>query len=158
MRSWSLRSSRSAVSCRSPHPPTTSASRSGRIRHHYRRGAGRFALKPEIARVFAENFAVYGVRKVWRQMMREGFQRCDFIVSGPVNNAKFGAIMDVAHASKAIGTHFFLCPDEAQSLYNGLPASTKATIAFKDFLSFFSNASTGRPTGFRRPQRRSAHR
>ncbi|MEG3162968.1 IS3 family transposase, partial [Sphingomonas sp. LB2R24] len=31
------------------------------------------ALKPEIARVFAENFAVYGVRKVWRQMIREGF-------------------------------------------------------------------------------------
>ena len=31
------------------------------------------ALKPEIARVFAENFGVYGVRKVWRQMMREGF-------------------------------------------------------------------------------------
>jgi transposase InsO family protein len=30
-------------------------------------------LKPEIARAFAENFAVYGVRKVWRQMMREGF-------------------------------------------------------------------------------------
>jgi len=30
-------------------------------------------LKPEIARVFAENFAVYGVRKVWRQMQREGF-------------------------------------------------------------------------------------
>ena len=36
------------------------------------------ALKPEIARVFAENFAVYGVRKIWRQLMREGFQvaRC----------------------------------------------------------------------------------
>lgn len=31
------------------------------------------ALKPEIARVFVENFAVYGVRKVWRQMQREGF-------------------------------------------------------------------------------------
>jgi putative transposase len=30
-------------------------------------------LKPEVARVFAENFAVYGVRKVWRQMVREGF-------------------------------------------------------------------------------------
>ena len=28
-------------------------------------------LKPQIARVFAENFAVYGVRKVWRQMRRE---------------------------------------------------------------------------------------
>jgi putative transposase len=36
------------------------------------------ALKPEVARVFAENFAVYGVRKVWRQMTREGFSvaRC----------------------------------------------------------------------------------
>ena len=36
------------------------------------------ALKPEIARVFAENFEVYGVRKVWRQMQREGFDiaRC----------------------------------------------------------------------------------
>ena len=28
-------------------------------------------LKPQIARVFAENFAVSGVRKVWRQMRRE---------------------------------------------------------------------------------------
>ncbi|MBX9825856.1 MAG: hypothetical protein K2Y27_12775 [Xanthobacteraceae bacterium] len=30
------------------------------------------ALKPQIARVFAENFEVYGVRKVWRQMVCEG--------------------------------------------------------------------------------------
>ena len=28
--------------------------------------------KPKIAGVFAENFAVYSVRKVWRQMRREG--------------------------------------------------------------------------------------
>jgi transposase-like protein len=31
------------------------------------------ALKREVMRVFAENFGVYGVRKVWRQMNREGF-------------------------------------------------------------------------------------
>ncbi|WP_426283611.1 IS3 family transposase [Sphingomonas sp. NFX23] len=31
-------------------------------------------LKPEIARVFAESFAVYGLRKIWRQMMREGLR------------------------------------------------------------------------------------
>jgi transposase InsO family protein len=30
-------------------------------------------LQPEIARVFAENFEVYGARKVWRQLEREGF-------------------------------------------------------------------------------------
>lgn len=36
------------------------------------------ALRPEVMRVFAENFSVYGVRKVWRQMQREGFDvaRC----------------------------------------------------------------------------------
>ena len=36
------------------------------------------ALKPEILRVHAENFGVYGVRKVWRQMRREVFEiaRC----------------------------------------------------------------------------------
>lgn len=36
------------------------------------------ALKVEVARVFSENFKVYGVRKVWRQMQREGFNiaRC----------------------------------------------------------------------------------
>jgi putative transposase len=30
------------------------------------------ALKPQITRVFVENFEVYGVRKVWRQLAREG--------------------------------------------------------------------------------------
>ena len=37
------------------------------------RGRRDLELKPQIARVFAENFAVYGVRKVWRQMLREDF-------------------------------------------------------------------------------------
>lgn len=30
------------------------------------------ALRPEIRRVHEENFGVYGVRKVWRQLHREG--------------------------------------------------------------------------------------
>jgi putative transposase len=30
-------------------------------------------LTIEVQRVFAENFGVYGVRKVWRQLQREGF-------------------------------------------------------------------------------------
>jgi putative transposase len=36
------------------------------------------ALKVEVRRVFEENFGVYGVRKVWRQLKREGFDaaRC----------------------------------------------------------------------------------
>ena len=31
------------------------------------------ALKTEVQRVFAENFGVYGARKIWRQLQREGF-------------------------------------------------------------------------------------
>ena len=36
------------------------------------------SLTPEIARVFDENFQVYGVRKVWRQLQRQGHEaaRC----------------------------------------------------------------------------------
>ena len=35
-------------------------------------------LKPQIERVFGENFGVYGAREAWRQMLREGFDvaRC----------------------------------------------------------------------------------
>lgn len=35
-------------------------------------------LRPEIRRVFDNNFSVYGARKVWRQLLREGFSvaRC----------------------------------------------------------------------------------
>ena len=35
-------------------------------------------LRPEIRRVWKENYEVYGVRKVWRQLNREGFRvaRC----------------------------------------------------------------------------------
>lgn len=36
------------------------------------------ALRPEILRVFDENYRFYGVRKIWRQLRREGFDvsRC----------------------------------------------------------------------------------
>lgn len=36
------------------------------------------ALKPEIQRIYDDNFGVYGARKVWRQLKREGFNapRC----------------------------------------------------------------------------------
>jgi len=56
-----------AHACRRAHPETAP-----------RRVKRDAALRPEIKRVFDENFQVYGVRKVWRQLQREGFEvaRC----------------------------------------------------------------------------------
>ena len=42
------------------------------IRPSCRRGLRDLALQGEVRRVFDENFQVYGVRKVWRQLRREG--------------------------------------------------------------------------------------
>jgi transposase InsO family protein len=41
-------------------------------------------LKVEIERVFAENFGVYGARKVWRQLRREGFAVARCTVERPM--------------------------------------------------------------------------
>ena len=45
------------------------------------------SLTPEIARVFAENFEVYGVRKVWRQLQRDARTRS---LDGPLNSVLVG--------------------------------------------------------------------
>ena len=39
------------------------------------------ALRPEILRVFEENWRVYGVRKIWRQLGREGFDVARYTVA-----------------------------------------------------------------------------
>ena len=87
----SMGSSRSAGFCRSPRPlPAGECPHSPRGTYHAhlatrrdpsragaraRRDAG---LIPEVRRVWEENFRVYGVRKVWRQLRRESFDiaRC----------------------------------------------------------------------------------
>ena len=66
-------SSRSARSCRSPRLSTTS--RNGGNGEPVRRSARSRRdeeLRTQIRRVWETNFGVYGVRKVWRQLQREG--------------------------------------------------------------------------------------
>ena len=66
-------SSRSAGSCRSPRRRITPRSRRradpSKAPPRVRRDV---VLRGEIRRVWEENFGVYGVRKVWRQLGREG--------------------------------------------------------------------------------------
>ena len=64
-----------------PIAPSTYRDHAARQRDPARRSARArrdAALEVEVRRVFEENFRVYGVRKVWRQLQREGFDaaRC----------------------------------------------------------------------------------
>ncbi|NJL29765.1 MAG: IS3 family transposase [Thermoanaerobaculia bacterium] len=62
------------------------------------------ALRPQIQRVYESNFQVYGARKVWRQLLREGHDlRADVFVGrgpvelhGPAREATHGAAVGVA--------------------------------------------------------------
>src|SRR2546423_12416339 len=68
-------------------------------------------LKPEILRVFNENFEVYGERKIWRQMREEGFSvaRCVGWRVSRTAHASFvlDALEQAIHAR---------CPSEASQL------------------------------------------
>jgi len=58
-----------------PIAPSTYHAHAARRRdpaRHCSRSRRDASLMPEISRVFEENFRVYGVRKVWRQLLREG--------------------------------------------------------------------------------------
>ena len=73
-------SSRSARFCRLPRRHTTNKRPDGPILLFCLPARAQRAgvLEGEIKRVFDANFGVYGVRKVWRQLQREGFDvaRC----------------------------------------------------------------------------------
>lgn len=65
-------SSRSARCCRSPHRRTTQRQLGGRVSSESRRARAKrdAVLRARIERVWREDFQVYGVRKVWRQLKR----------------------------------------------------------------------------------------
>jgi hypothetical protein len=72
-------SSRSARCCRSSRRPTTTIAKRRDPSRLPARAKRDEALKVEVRRILEENFRVYGVRKVWRQLRREGFDvaRCE---------------------------------------------------------------------------------
>jgi transposase InsO family protein len=77
------------------------------------------ALQIEVRRVFDENFRVYGVRKIWRQLKREGFDvaRCtvsrlmrDMGLQGIIRGKSIKTtVSDKAECPVALGLH--LCRD-----------------------------------------------
>ena len=67
-------------------------------------------LKPEIARVFAENFEVYGVRKVWRQLQREGVDIARCTVARLMRSMGLQGVIRGKRVRTTIGDKAAPCP------------------------------------------------
>ena len=89
-------------------------------------------FKPEIARVFAANFAVYGVRKVWRQMMREGFVIARCTVERLMHEMGLADVIRGKPVRTTISDKAAPCPrdhvNRLLSLSKGLCASAKQAL------------------------------
>jgi len=67
-------------------------------------------LKPQIARVFAENFGVYGVRKVWRQLNREGFDIARCTTERLMRNMGLQGVIRGKPVRTTVSDHAAPCP------------------------------------------------
>lgn len=67
-------------------------------------------LRPEIARVWEQNYKVYGVRKVWHQMRREGFDVARCTVARLMNDMGLEGIIRGKKARTTIPDKALPCP------------------------------------------------
>jgi transposase InsO family protein len=68
------------------------------------------ALKIEVRRVFDQNFSVYGVRKVWRQLKREGFDVARCTVSRLMRDMGLQGVIRGKPAKTTISDKAAPCP------------------------------------------------
>ena len=96
------------------------------------------ALKPEIARVFAENFAVYGVRKVWRQMNREGFTIARCTVERLMRDMGLHGVIRGKPVRTTISDKAALCPLDRVNRQFHAPAPNRLWVSDFTYVSTWS--------------------
>ena len=69
-------------------------------------------LRPEIQRVWQENFEVYGARKVWRQLNREGIAVARCTVARLMAAMGLAGAVRGKHVKTTIGDQAAPCPDD----------------------------------------------
>ncbi len=83
------------------------------------------AMKVEVARVFAENFRVYGVRKVWRQMRREGFEVARCTVERLMRSLELQGVIRGKPVRTTLSDRAAPCPlDHVNRQFNALRPNT----------------------------------
>jgi len=68
------------------------------------------ALRPVINRVYAENYGVYGVRKVWRQMQREGYNIARCTVARLMRNMGLRGVIRGRSQRTTVSNKADVCP------------------------------------------------
>lgn len=80
------------------------------------------AMKVEIRRVFNENFQVYGVRKVWRQLQREGYDIARCTVARLMRTLGLQGIIRGKPAKTTVSDKAAPCPLDRVNRYFKAPA------------------------------------
>jgi transposase InsO family protein len=68
------------------------------------------ALRPVIKRIFAETYGVYGVRKVWRQMRREGYDIARCAVARLMRNMGLRGVIRGRSQRTTVSNKADVCP------------------------------------------------
>jgi putative transposase len=86
-------------------------------------------LKSEILRVHAENFGVYGVRKVWRQMRREGFEIARCTVERLMRDLGLRGVIRGRPVRTTVSDKAALCPLDQVNRQFHAPAPNRLWVA-----------------------------
>jgi len=93
---------------------------------------------PEIQRVFDENFQVYGVRKVWRQMQREGHQLARGTVARLMRSAGLQGVIRGKPMRTTIGDKAAPCPLDHVNRVFRAPAPNRLWVSDFTYVSTWS--------------------
>ena len=80
-------------------------------------------LMSEIRRVFDDNFQVYGVRKIWRQMQREGFEVARCTVARLMQKMGLQGVIRGKRVRTTIADKTAICPLDRVNRQFRAPAS-----------------------------------
>lgn len=104
-------------------------------------------LRPEIDRVWEQNYKVYGVRKVWHQMHREGFDVARCTVARLMNDMGLEGIIRGKKARTTIPDEALPCPLDKVNRQFRVPAPDMLWVS--DFTC--QRRSKNRPRGGAKP-------
>jgi putative transposase len=93
------------------------------------------ALKPEINRVFKENFEVYGVRKVWRQLRREGREVARCTVERLIQSMGLHGVIRGRHVRTTFSDKAAPCPLDHVNRQFHAPAPNRLWVSDFTYVS-----------------------